>query len=150
LNDYSGSLILVSHDAFLVERLVDRLLIVKNGGVSEFVGDIHEYRDLVLNKNQKKTNKNNNIKTNSSKNIKTTSSVSDLKKLLSESEKKIHDYEKKKSFLEKEMLDDQFYDTKNNSRIIEANIDLKKVLQVLSQEEKIWEKIAEDIENIDK
>jgi ATP-binding cassette subfamily F protein 3 len=31
LNDYSGSLILVSHDAFLVERLVDRLLIVKNG-----------------------------------------------------------------------------------------------------------------------
>ena len=52
LNDYSGSLILVSHDAFLVERLVDRLLIVKNGGVSEFSGDIHEYRDLVLNKNQ--------------------------------------------------------------------------------------------------
>ena len=150
LNDYSGSLILVSHDAFLVERLVDRLLIVKNGGVSEFVGDIHEYRDLVLNKNQKKTNKNNNIKNNSSKNIKTTSSVSDLKKLLSESEKKIHDYEKQKSSLEKEMLDDQFYDTKNNSRIKEVNIDLKKVLQVLSQEEKIWEKVAEDIENIDK
>ena len=150
LNDYSGSLILVSHDAFLVERLVDRLLIVKNGGVSEFVGDIHEYRDLVLNKNQKKTNKNNNIKTNSSKNIKTTSSVSDLKKLLSASEKKIHDYEKQKSSLEKEMLDDQFYDTKNNSRIKEVNINLKKVLQVLSQEEKIWEKIAEDIENIDK
>ena len=48
------------------------------------------------------------------------------------------------------MLDDQFYDTKNNSRIKEANIDLKKVLQVLSQEEKIWEKVAEDIENIDK
>ena len=150
LNDYSGSLILVSHDAFLVERLVDRLLIVKNGGVSEFVGDIHEYRDLVLNKNQKKTNKNNNIKTNSSKNIKITSSVSDLKKLLSASEKKIHDYEKQKSSLEKEMLDDQFYDTKNNSRIKEVNIDLKKVLQVLSQEEKIWEKVAEDIENIDK
>ncbi|MDC0531043.1 ATP-binding cassette domain-containing protein [Alphaproteobacteria bacterium] len=150
LNDYSGSLILVSHDAFLVERLVDRLLIVKNGGVSEFVGDIHEYRDLILNKNQNKNNKNNNIKTNSSKNIKITSSLSDLKKLLSVSEKKIHDYEKKKSSLEKEMLDDQFYDIKNNSRIKAVNIDLKKVLQIISQEEKIWEKIAEDIENIDK
>ena len=41
LNDYTGSLILVSHDAFLVERLVDRLLIIKNGNVSEFLGDIH-------------------------------------------------------------------------------------------------------------
>ena len=150
LNDYSGSLILVSHDAFLVERLVDRLLIVKNGGVSEFVGDIHEYRDLVLNKNQKKNNKNNNIKTNSSKNIKTTSSLFNLKKLLSASEKKIHYYERQKSSLEKEMLDDEFYDIKNNSRIKAINIDLKKVIQIISQEEKIWENIAENIENIDK
>ena len=44
LNDYKGSLILVSHDAFLVERLVDRLLIIKDGNVSEFSGDIHDYR----------------------------------------------------------------------------------------------------------
>ncbi len=76
--------------------------------------------------------------------------MSDLKKLLSASEKKIQDYEKQKSSLEKEMLDDQFYDTKNNSRIKEVNIDLKKVLQIILQEEKIWEKIAKDIENIDK
>ena len=48
------------------------------------------------------------------------------------------------------MLDDEFYDIKNNSRIKAVNIDLKKVLQIISQEEKIWEKIAEDIENIDK
>jgi len=48
INEYSGSLILVSHDAFLVERLVDRLLVVKNGNISEFTGDIHEYRKLIL------------------------------------------------------------------------------------------------------
>ena len=89
LNDYSGSLILVSHDAFLVERLVDRLLIVKNGGVSEFSGDIHEYRDLVLNKNQnQKKNNKKNIKINSTNNFNSTSSLSDLKKRLSVSEKK--------------------------------------------------------------
>ena len=51
LNDYTGSLILVSHDAFLVERLVDRLLIIKNGNVSEFLGDINEYKKAVLNNN---------------------------------------------------------------------------------------------------
>ena len=151
LNDYSGSLILVSHDAFLVERLVDRLLIVKNGGVSEFSGDIHEYRDLVLNKNQnQKKNNKKNIKINSTNNFNSTSSLSDLKKRLSVSEKKMNEYEKKKSDLENEMLSNQFYDINNTFRIKEVNTDLKKIVQLLKQEERVWEKIAEDIENFDK
>ena len=151
LNDYSGSLILVSHDAFLVERLVDRLLIVKNGGVSEFSGDIHEYRDLVLNKNQnQKKNNKKNIKINSTNNFNSTSSLSDLKKRLSVSEKKMNEYEKKKSDLENEMLSNQFYDINNTLRIKEVNTDLKKIVQLLKQEEIVWEKIAEDIENFDK
>ena len=151
LNDYSGSLILVSHDAFLVERLVDRLLIVKNGGVSEFSGDIHEYRDLVLNKNQnQKKNNKKNIRINSTNDFNSTSSLSDLKKRLSVSEKKMNEYEKKKSDLENEMLSNQFYDINNTLRIKEVNTDLKKILQLLKQEERVWEKIAEDIENFDK
>ncbi|MFL2828465.1 MAG: ABC-F family ATP-binding cassette domain-containing protein [Candidatus Puniceispirillales bacterium] len=151
LNDYSGSLILVSHDAFLVERLVDRLLIVKNGGVSEFSGDIHEYRDLVLNKNQnQKKNNKKNIKINSTNNFNSMSSLTDLKKRLSVSEKKMNEYEKKKSDLENEMLSNQFYDINNTLRIKEVNTDLKKIVQLLKQEERVWEKIAEDIENFDK
>ena len=151
LNDYSGSLILVSHDAFLVERLVDRLLIVKNGGVSEFSGDIHEYRDLVLNKNQnQKKNNKKNIRINSTNNFTSTSSLSDLKKRLSVSEKKMNEYQQKKSDLENEMLSNQFYDIKNTLRIKEVNTDLKKNVQLLKQEERVWEKIAEDIENFDK
>jgi len=62
----------------------------------------------------------------------------------------MNEYEKTKSDLENEMLGNQFYDIKNNSRIKAVHIDLKKVLQIISQEEKIWEKIAEDIENFDK
>ena len=151
LNDYSGSLILVSHDAFLVERLVDRLLIVKNGGVSEFSGDIHEYRDLVLNKNQnQKKNNKKNIRINSTNNFNSTTSLSDLKKRLSVSEKKINEYEKTKSDLENEMLGNQFYDIKNTLRIKDANTDLKKIIQLLKQEETVWEKIIEEIENFDK
>ncbi|MDB2388369.1 ATP-binding cassette domain-containing protein, partial [Alphaproteobacteria bacterium] len=86
LNQYSGSLILVSHDAFLVERLVDRLLVVKNGNVSEFEGDIHEYRKLILSGKtvgeDKKTNKNKITNSNFRE------SVSNLKKILSSIEKK--------------------------------------------------------------
>ena len=66
------------------------------------------------------------------------------------SEKKINEYEKTKSDLENEMLGNQFYDIKNALRIKDANTDLKKIIQLLKQEETVWEKIIEEIENFDK
>lgn len=144
LNQYSGSLILVSHDAFLVERLVDRLLVVKNGNVSEFEGDIHEYRKLILSGKtvgeDKKTNKNKITNSNFRE------SVSNLKKILSSIEKKILDYEKQIQLLETEMLDTGFYEPSNNKRIEEVNVNLKIINNKILEEEKRWEKIFEKIE----
>jgi len=144
LNQYSGSLILVSHDAFLVERLVDRLLVVKNGNVSEFEGDIHEYRKLILSGKtvgeDKKTNKNKITNSNFRE------SVSNLKKILSSIEKKILDYEKQRQLLETEMLDTGFYEPSNNKRIEEVNVNLKTINNKILEEEKRWEKIFEKIE----
>jgi ATP-binding cassette subfamily F protein 3 len=48
LNDYSGAVILISHDRYLIEATVDRLWIVNNGTVSVFEGDMDEYRDIVV------------------------------------------------------------------------------------------------------
>ena len=90
------------------------------------------------------------MRINTYKNPNSMSSLSDLKKRLSFSEKKMNEYEKKKSDLEKEMFGDQFYDVKNTSRIKDANTDLKKIIQLLKQEETVWEKIIEEIENFDK
>ena len=144
LNQYSGSLILVSHDAFLVERLVDRLLVVKNGNVSEYEGDIHEYRKLILSGKtvgeDKKTNKNKITNSNFRE------SVSNLKKILSSIEKKILDYEKQRQLLETEMLDTGFYEPSNNKRIEEVNVNLKTINNKILEEEKRWEKIFEKIE----
>ena len=144
LNQYSGSLILVSHDAFLVERLVDRLLIVKNGNVSEFEGDIHEYRKLILSGKtggeDKKINKNKITNSNFRENI------SNLKKTLSSIEKKIIDFEKQKKLLETEMLDTGFYEPSNIKRIEEVNVNLITINNKILEEEKRWEKIFEKIE----
>ncbi|NIX77087.1 ABC-F family ATP-binding cassette domain-containing protein [Microvirga terricola] len=48
INDYSGAVILVSHDRFLIEACADRLWIVGNGSVKPFDGDMDDYRKLVL------------------------------------------------------------------------------------------------------
>ena len=148
LNDYKGSLILVSHDAFLVERLVDRLLIIKDGNVSEFSGDIHDYRKLILNNITKKKKQKNVLKDNNSNELISNTSLPDLKKSLTYSEKKILEYEKEKKTLEIEMLNENFYASNNQKRVQEVNVNLKKLLQQIVEEEKVWEKIAEKIETI--
>jgi ATP-binding cassette subfamily F protein 3 len=48
INDYTGAVILVSHDRFLIEACADRLWIVGNGSVKPFDGDMDDYRQLVL------------------------------------------------------------------------------------------------------
>ena len=148
LNDYTGSLILVTHDAFLVERLVDRLLIIKDGNVSEFLGDINEYKKVVLNNNtikgKHKEVSNKIIVNYQSK----TSSTKDLKKLLTNCENKISKYEKQKSILEDEMLLENFYEANNQKRIQEVNIELKTLINLITEEEKKWEELVVKIEKL--
>ena len=48
INDYSGAVIVVSHDRFLLEACADRLWLVANGEVNPFDGDLDDYRRLVL------------------------------------------------------------------------------------------------------
>ncbi len=48
LNDYSGAVILVTHDRHLIEACADRLWLVANGTVTPFDGDIEDYRRMVL------------------------------------------------------------------------------------------------------
>ena len=148
LNDYTGSLILVTHDAFLVERLVDRLLIIKDGNVSEFLGDINEYKKVVLNNNtikdKHKEVSSKKIVNNQSK----TSSTKDLKKLLTNCENKISKYEKQKNILEDEMLLENFYEANNQKRIQEVNIELKTLINLITEEEKKWEELVVKIEKL--
>ncbi|MGN6470217.1 MAG: ABC-F family ATP-binding cassette domain-containing protein [Rhizobiaceae bacterium] len=47
LNDFSGAVILISHDRHLIEATVDRLWLVRDGTVKPYDGDLGEYRQLV-------------------------------------------------------------------------------------------------------
>ena len=48
LNSYEGCVILVSHDAHLVEMVADRLWLVEHGHVSAFDGDMTAYQKWLL------------------------------------------------------------------------------------------------------
>lgn len=44
LQDYAGAVVLVSHDRHLLKATADDLLLVVDGGVSPFTGDLEDYR----------------------------------------------------------------------------------------------------------
>jgi ATP-binding cassette subfamily F protein 3 len=48
LNDFDGAVVLVSHDRRLLEATADRLLLVANGKVEPFDGDLDDYRRFLL------------------------------------------------------------------------------------------------------
>jgi ATP-binding cassette subfamily F protein 3 len=48
LNDFDGAVVLVSHDRRLIEATADRLLLVANGEVNPFEGDLDDYRRFLL------------------------------------------------------------------------------------------------------
>ena len=57
INSYDGAIILVSHDRHLLEACADRLWLVGNGGVTEFDGDMDDYRKLILDSSSGKDRK---------------------------------------------------------------------------------------------
>jgi ATP-binding cassette subfamily F protein 3 len=48
LNDYSGAVVVVSHDRHLLELTADRLVLVDNGTATEFDGSLDDYTAQVL------------------------------------------------------------------------------------------------------
>ena len=48
LQDFSGAILLISHDRHLLANTVDEFLIIDNGRLSRFNGDLEDYRTLIL------------------------------------------------------------------------------------------------------
>jgi ATP-binding cassette subfamily F protein 3 len=48
LNDYTGAVVLITHDRHLIDASADRLWLVANATVKPFDGDVEDYRRMVL------------------------------------------------------------------------------------------------------
>ena len=50
LNEYSGAVVIVSHDRHMIELVADRLVLVDGGTATPFDGSLEDYTDLILRK----------------------------------------------------------------------------------------------------
>ncbi|WP_324827923.1 ABC-F family ATP-binding cassette domain-containing protein [Qipengyuania zhejiangensis] len=55
LNDYTGAVILISHDRHMVELTADRLILVDGGTARAYDGSMSDYIDFILGRNQPKS-----------------------------------------------------------------------------------------------
>ncbi|GAB5481081.1 MAG: ABC-F family ATP-binding cassette domain-containing protein [Parasphingorhabdus sp.] len=109
LNEYSGAVIMVSHDRHMLELTADRLVMVDSGRAKEFSGSLNDYTDFVLGRNQEvKTATNGgggNRKEERRLAAERRKQQSELRKTASTAEKKIEMLGKKLSGIDRAMFD---------------------------------------------
>lgn len=116
LNEYSGAVILISHDRHLIEATADRLWLVNNGTVTNFDGDLEDYRNIVVSGSKGKGKAKGSGEDNRSKaeqrkaNADKRAAFAPLKKKINEMESLTAKLNKQIQALDKELEDQDLYD----------------------------------------
>ena len=108
LNAYEGAVVIVSHDPNMVERVADRLLLVKDGLCSPFDGDLEDYRKFTT-QSRREERKGDAKKKPAETPVKAVNPA-EVKKKIEKLEKEIDRLTSDKAKLEAEMAQPGFYD----------------------------------------
>jgi len=157
LIDFSGTLIIVSHDIDFLKSITTKVLEIRNRQVKLFVGGIEYYlqkrkeiadseRVEKLNIGQK-TNRKGQKRAEAESRQQKFSLTKDFKAKLSQCEKKINKLEIEKKRLEEELTDRNIF---NNPQLVkEKNLEYQNICLQLEHEYNLWTKLSHQIEKIE-
>ena len=153
LNDYPGAVILISHDRHLIEATVDRLWLVKDGTVTNFDGDLEEYRTLVVGGPKAKEEKPRPVATDEGlskadqrkANADRRASLAPLKKRINETEALTAKLEKQIQVLDAELADPFLYE-KNPARAAQKAKERSDAAEKLAAAEEQWLELSSEYE----
>lgn len=162
LQQYDGTLVLVSHDRHFLQGLAEKIFEFKDGRVREFLGDIDEYLEhqKLADFRQLEQGDQGSSKSASSKSPKTKTTVSkedrkEMDRKLQKAERRVHELEKKIETAEAEMeeWDDQLQDPEKFQKL-SADPDFyekyEKEKQNLAQLMEDWQRAQEDLGQLQK
>lgn len=139
LQEYSGALILVSHDRHLIRTTTDELLLVADNTVSRFAGDLDDYRDITLQK------KNLILKDKKPANPNLGREKRKLESQLTTLEKELTELQKKKIKLDQAIAEQASKMPPALDLIQSYSSDLEKVATRLKQVEEDWLALYEEL-----
>ncbi len=159
LQDYEGSMILVSHDRNLLSSCCDEFWLVENKKIEPFDGNLEDYKNWLTNKNilSKNALKNNSLineKQNSRddklnkkrQQAETRKKLSPLKKKLSETEKEMESKQYSLQNIEQDLSIDTIYSPENKERLAMLLQQQAELTQQVQKLEHSWFEIHEELE----
>lgn len=158
LQDFEGAVILVSHDRHLIRNTVNEFLLVADGQVNEFDGDLEDYyRWLSQHNNQSHTHQNESEEKPSAESKvdkkaqrqQSAAQRAQLKPLtnkLKSLEQQLEKHQSRHAEIEAQLSDPTIYDDKNKHKLQALLLEQAKVQSSIEEAEENWLMISEELE----
>lgn len=143
LNEYGGSVILITHDLHLIELIADDLWLVKNGTCRPYDGDLEDYKKLLLERDRPASPKTSAKPVPASAEKDNRAEKKQLQSRLKKLEKELEQLNK-----EKEDIENQFQNLMSPSEIVRKQKELAVIAQKLEESESLWLELSEKLESI--
>lgn len=163
LQQYEGTLMIVSHDRDFLDPIVNKTLEVQHGHIKTWLGNVSYYLDKKSEENataqriedQKKPDKEsgNNLSRKEQRRMEAekrnalSKKIKPLKKRIEEIEKEIETMEERKSEIEEAMADPGFYD--DPDKVKSVSIEYEAIKSGLAENLNKWEEVAGRIEFVE-
>ena len=156
LQDFSGAMIIVSHDRHLLRTITDQFLLVADGKITPFDGDLEDYSAWVKNQNSLSSTASgpSQVSNSSRKQQKKTQAENrqrqkSLRDALKKAEKKIDQLNSKKSSLEAQLADNKLYEQDQRELLATLLKEKKSLDEMLDVAEEAWLAAQEDIDALE-
>jgi ATP-binding cassette subfamily F protein 3 len=169
LNAYEGAVIIISHDPYLIEACADRLVLVADGTVKAFDGDVGEYRQYLLDRAraERRAAKANNLtdaanedddaggkdakrdrKAERQQAAEKRKAAAPLKRAIEKLEAQMEKLSSRKAAIETEMADPKLYEAANGQKLGELQMELGRIDNQLGDIEIEWMEKQEEYEGL--
>jgi ATP-binding cassette subfamily F protein 3 len=147
LSAFEGAVILVSHDAHLIELTADRLWLVADGTVAAFDGDMEDYRRLLLEQRRQERSRQREARPQREEALsrkdrrraaaEARAAVADLRKAAKRAEAEVEKLNKRKAALEKRLADPAVYEGPT-AALQALQIEFGRIKQAIEEAEDRW------------
>ncbi len=157
LQEYEGALLVVSHDRHLLRSVCDELMLVDNGKVTEFDGDLEDYRQWLNRAEESDPSKPAQEKSDNSatarkerkrREAEARQRLTPLRKELTKMEKELATLTQQRETLEQRLAEPELYDAANAERLNKLLQEKAELARTTARCEERWLELTDTLEQL--
>ena len=147
LNAFEGAVVMISHDAHLIELCADQLWLVHRGSCRPFEGDLQEYRDSILDKESSSAGPCGTVRQQERRAAAATrAALAPLQKQLKECERALTALYERQRKIEEDLAHPSLYEEQSYARLRALQEDLRVLKAQITESEAEWMEAQERLE----